>query len=264
MASAAATAAPAAATEAPAAAGGSSAATPRSPAGAGSAGKFSDCATISAASVPSNGKVALVTGITGQDGSYLAELLICKGYTVHGLIRRSSSFNVRSWRQRRGQLPACLSPPHPPHPPPSRPRAQTGRIEHLYQDKHSTQVRLFLEYGDLSDASNLCELLARIRPHELYNLAAQSHVKVSFEMSEYTANVDGLGTLRLLNAIRACGLERTCKFYQASTSELYGQVREVPQSETTPFYPRSPYAVAKQFAFWMCVNYRESYGSECC
>ena len=170
-----------------------------------------------------------MTGITGQDGSYLAELLLGKGYVVHGLIRRSSSFN-------------------------------TGRIEHLYVDRHTTKVRLFLEYGDLADSSNLCELLARIRPHELYNLAAQSHVKVSFEMSEYTANIDALGTLRLLNAIRTCGLEKSCKFYQASTSELFGLVREVPQSETTPFYPRSPYAVAKQYAYWQCVNYREAYG----
>lgn len=174
-------------------------------------------------------RVAFVTGITGQDGSYLAELLLSKGYVVHGLIRRSSSFN-------------------------------TGRIEHLYVDRHTTKVRLYLEYGDLSDSSNLCELLARIRPHELYNLAAQSHVKVSFEMSEYTANIDALGTLRLLNAIRTCGLEKHCKFYQASTSELYGKVQEVPQSETTPFYPRSPYAVAKQYAFWQCINYREAYG----
>ena len=174
-------------------------------------------------------RIAFVTGITGQDGSYLAELLLAKGYVVHGLIRRSSSFN-------------------------------TGRIEHLYVDRHTTKVRLFLEYGDLSDSSNLCELLARIRPHELYNLAAQSHVKVSFEMSEYTANIDALGTLRLLNAIRTCGLEKHTKFYQASTSELYGKVQEVPQSETTPFYPRSPYAVAKQYAFWQCINYREAYG----
>ena len=170
-----------------------------------------------------------MTGITGQDGSYLAELLLSKGYVVHGLIRRSSSFN-------------------------------TGRIEHLYVDRHTTKVRLFLEYGDLSDSSNLCELLARIRPHELYNLAAQSHVKVSFEMSEYTANIDALGTLRLLNAIHTVGLEKQCKFYQASTSELYGKVQEVPQSETTPFYPRSPYAVAKQYAYWQCINYREAYG----
>jgi len=170
-----------------------------------------------------------VTGITGQDGSYLAELLLSKGYVVHGLLRRSSSFN-------------------------------TGRIDHLYVDRHTTKVRLFLQYGDLSDSSNLCEILARIRPHELYNLAAQSHVKVSFEMSEYTANIDALGTLRLLNAIRTCGLEKHTKFYQASTSELFGKAQEIPQSETTPFYPRSPYAVAKQYAYWQCINYREAYG----
>lgn len=170
-----------------------------------------------------------MTGITGQDGSYLCEFLLGKGYVVHGLIRRSSSFN-------------------------------TGRIEHLYEDRHKARPRLFLEYGDLSDSSNLTELLARIKPDEVYNLAAQSHVKVSFEMSEYTSNVDALGTLRLLNAIRSVGLEKKTRFYQASTSELYGKVQETPQKETTPFYPRSPYAVAKQFAFWMCVNYREAYG----
>jgi GDPmannose 4,6-dehydratase len=152
-------------------------------------------------SVAPNGKVALLTGITGQDGSYLAELLLSKGYVVHGLIRRSSSFN-------------------------------TGRIEHMYRDKHSSAVRLFLEYGDLTDSGNLCELMARIKPHEVYNLGAQSHVKVSFELSEYTANVDALGTLRLLNAIRICGLEKTCRFYQASTSELFGKVQETPQKET--------------------------------
>ena len=201
--------------------------------------------------MPASGKVALVTGITGQDGSYLAELLLAKGYVVHGLIRRSSSFN-------------------------------TGRIEHMYKDKHSSSVRLFLEYGDLTDSGNLCELVARIKPHEIYNLGAQSHVKVSFELSEYTANVDALGTLRLLNAIRICGLEKTCRFYQASTSELFGLVQEVPQRETcvarmlssppsvagyplrpscrTPFYPRSPYAVAKQYAYWQVINYREAYG----
>lgn len=178
--------------------------------------------------IPANGKTALITGITGQDGSYLAELLLQKGYIVYGMIRRSSSFN-------------------------------TGRIEHLYRDKHSNTVRLFLVYGDLTDSSNLFEIIAQTKPDEIYNLAAQSHVKVSFEMSEYTANVDALGTLRLLNAIRACGLSSKCKFYQASTSELYGKVRETPQSETTPFYPRSPYAVAKQYAFWQVVNYREAY-----
>lgn len=183
--------------------------------------------------IPACGKVALLTGITGQDGSYLAEFLLEKGYVVHGLIRRSSSFN-------------------------------TGRIEHLYKDKHSKATRLFLEYGDLTDSSNLVELVSRIKPDEIYNLAAQSHVKVSFEMSEYTANVDALGTLRLLNAIRTCGLEKKCKFYQASTSELYGKVQETPQKETTPFYPRSPYAVAKQYAFWQCINYREAYGMFAC
>lgn len=191
--------------------------------------KYSDALEVDATVVAANGKVALITGITGQDGSYLTELLLSKGYVVHGIIRRSSSFN-------------------------------TGRIEHLYRDKHSSRVRLFLEYGDLTDSSNLCEIIARIKPHEIYNLGAQSHVKVSFEMSEYTANVDALGTLRLLNAIRTCGLEKSCKFYQASTSELYGKVRETPQTEDTPFYPRSPYAVAKQYAFWQCINYREAYG----
>jgi len=173
-------------------------------------------------------KVALVTGITGQDGSYLTEFLLEKGYEVHGIIRRSSSFN-------------------------------TGRIDSLYRDRHSSGVRLFLHYGDLSDASNLTSIVSKVKPCEVYNLAAQSHVKVSFEMAEYTADVDGLGTLRLLDAIRTAGLEKTCKFYQASTSELYGKVQEVPQSETTPFYPRSPYAVAKQFSYWMVVNYREAY-----
>jgi GDPmannose 4,6-dehydratase len=174
------------------------------------------------------GRVALITGITGQDGSYLAELLLSKGYVVHGLIRRSSSFN-------------------------------TGRVEHLYADRHELGSRLFLHYGDLSDSANLVHIIGQIKPREIYNLAAQSHVKVSFEMTEYTANIDGLGTLRLLDAIRTNGLEKSCRFYQASTSELYGMVRETPQRETTPFYPRSPYAVAKQFAFWMCVNYREAY-----
>lgn len=175
------------------------------------------------------GKVALITGITGQDGSYLAELLLSKGYVVHGIIRRSSSFN-------------------------------TGRINHIYKDRHMTGVQLFLHYGDLTDSTNLCQIVTSIRPVEIYNLGAQSHVKVSFDQSEYTANVDGIGCLRLLNAMRMAGLTETCKFYQASTSELYGKVREVPQSETTPFYPRSPYAVAKQYAFWICVNYREAYG----
>jgi GDPmannose 4,6-dehydratase len=168
-------------------------------------------------------KVALVTGITGQDGSYLAEFLLNRNYIVHGVIRRSSSFN-------------------------------TGRIEHLFQGRNSLSEssytfaeRFFLHYGDLADSSNLNHLIATIRPDEIYNLAAQSHVQVSFELSEYTADVDGLGTLRLLNAIRSCGLTKTCRLYQASTSELFGKVREVPQTELTPFYPRSPYAVAKQF-----------------
>lgn len=180
-------------------------------------------------------RVALVTGITGQDGSYLAEFLLNKGYIVHGVIRRSSSFN-------------------------------TGRIEHLFQGRSKPEdsaftfaERFFLHYGDLADSSNLNQLVSTIRPDEVYNLAAQSHVQVSFELSEYTADVDGLGALRLLNAIRSCGLAKTCRFYQASTSELYGKVREVPQTELTPFYPRSPYAVAKQFAYWILVNYREAY-----
>jgi len=176
-----------------------------------------------------NTKVALVTGITGQDGSYLTELLLEKGYTVHGIIRRSSSFN-------------------------------TGRIDHIYKDRHETGVKLFLHYGDLCDATNLITIISQVRPTEIYNLGAMSHVKVSFDMPEYTADCDGVGVLRMLDAIRACGMEKTVKFYQASTSELYGKVREIPQSETTPFYPRSPYAVAKQYAFWILVNYREAYG----
>jgi len=173
--------------------------------------------------------VALITGITGQDGSYLTEFLLAKGYEVHGIIRRSSSFN-------------------------------TGRIEHLYQDIHSGSAKMILHYGDLTDSSNLVSIVSKVRPTEIYNLGAQSHVKVSFDMAEYTADVDGIGTLRLLDAIRSCGLSEQVRFYQASTSELYGKVREVPQSETTPFYPRSPYAVAKQFAYWIVVNYREAYG----
>ena len=173
-------------------------------------------------------KVALVTGITGQDGSYLTEFLLEKGYVVHGIIRRSSSFN-------------------------------TGRIEHIYKDMHADDVRLFLHYGDLTDSSNLFHIISEVKPDEIYNLGAMSHVKVSFEMSEYTAEADGIGTLRLLNAVRSAGLEKSCRLYQASTSELYGLVQETPQRETTPFYPRSPYAVAKQFAYWMCINYRESY-----
>ena len=174
-------------------------------------------------------KVALITGVTGQDGAYLAELLLQKGYVVHGLRRRSSSFN-------------------------------SGRIEHLYRDLHSEDVRFFLHYGDLNDATNLIRLVQQIQPDELYNLAAQSHVYVSFETPEYTANADGLGTLRLLEAIRILGLEKKTRFYQASTSELYGKVAETPQRETTPFYPRSPYGVAKLYAYWITVNYREAYG----
>eukprot|EP01098_Paradermamoeba_levis_P007951 TRINITY_DN330_c0_g1_i4.p1 TRINITY_DN330_c0_g1~~TRINITY_DN330_c0_g1_i4.p1 ORF type:complete len:384 (+),score=114.96 TRINITY_DN330_c0_g1_i4:126-1277(+) len=175
------------------------------------------------------GKVALITGITGQDGSYLTEFLLDKGYIVHGIIRRSSSFN-------------------------------TGRIEHLYKDSHYRGVRLFLHYGDLTDSTNLASIITRVQPTEIYNLGAQSHVKVSFEMSEYTAEVDGVGTLRLLDAIRSAGLGQKVRFYQASTSELYGKIQEKPQTEKTPFYPRSPYAVAKQFAYWCVVNYREAYG----
>ena len=172
-------------------------------------------------------KKALITGITGQDGSYLSELLLDKGYEVHGIIRRSSSFN-------------------------------TGRIDHLYNDSQSRE-RLHLHYGDVVDASNLNRLLEKIAPDEIYNLAAQSHVKVSFEVPDYTAQVDGLGTLRFLDAIREVNLERETKFYQASTSELYGKVQAIPQDEKTPFYPRSPYAVAKMYAFWIIVNYREAY-----
>jgi GDPmannose 4,6-dehydratase len=174
-------------------------------------------------------KVALITGVTGQDGAYLAELLLKKGYTVHGVKRRSSSFN-------------------------------TGRIDHLYQDFHNTGVRFFLHYGDLTDATNLIRLVQEVQPDELYNLAAQSHVQVSFETPEYTANADAMGTLRLLEAIRILGLGEKTKFYQASTSELYGKVQETPQKETTPFYPRSPYGVAKLYAYWITVNYREAYG----
>eukprot|EP00035_Acanthoeca_spectabilis_P019889 m.430093 g.430093 ORF g.430093 m.430093 type:complete len:372 (-) comp17114_c0_seq1:39-1154(-) len=180
-----------------------------------------------------DGKVALITGITGQDGSYLAEYLIELGYTVHGIIRRSSSFN-------------------------------TGRIAHLFEDKAThAQKKMQLHYGDLADSTCLVKLMFKIRPTEVYNLAAMSHVKVSFDMAEYTGDIDGLGTLRLLDAIRTVGLEKTCRFYQASTSELYGKVQEVPQKETTPFYPRSPYGVAKLYAYWIVVNYRESYGMHC-
>lgn len=173
--------------------------------------------------------VALITGVTGQDGAYLSELLLSKGYEVHGIKRRSSSFN-------------------------------TGRIEGIYQDPHIDGVQFHLHYGDLTDSTNLIRLIQQIRPSEIYNLAAQSHVAVSFETPEYTANADGIGTLRLLEAIRILGMEKTCRFYQASTSELYGLVQEVPQRETTPFYPRSPYAVAKLYAYWIVVNYREAYG----
>jgi GDPmannose 4,6-dehydratase len=172
-------------------------------------------------------KKALITGITGQDGSYLAELLLDKGYEVHGIVRRSSSFN-------------------------------TDRIDHLYKDRHETGVKMFLHYGDLADSSNLNRLIEKVHPSEIYNLGAQSHVQVSFEVPEYTADVDALGTLRLLDGIRETGVN--CRFYQASTSELYGMVQEVPQTETTPFYPRSPYAVAKQYGFWIVKNYREAYG----
>jgi len=174
-------------------------------------------------------KLALITGITGQDGSYLTELLLEKGYEVHGIIRRSSSFN-------------------------------TKRIDHLYKDRHEKEVNLFLHYGDLTDASNLIKLIQEIQPDEIYNLAAQSHVKVSFETPEYTANADGIGTLRLLEAIKFLGFQKKTKFYQASTSELFGKVQEIPQKETTPFYPRSPYAVAKLYAYWITINYREAYG----
>ncbi|MEK0444979.1 MAG: GDP-mannose 4,6-dehydratase [Verrucomicrobiota bacterium] len=174
-------------------------------------------------------KTALITGITGQDGSYLAEQLLEKGYTVHGMIRRSSSFN-------------------------------TGRIDHLYNDPSIHGSRLFLHHGDLTDSSNLNRILERTQPDEIYNLAAQSHVKVSFEVPEYTSEVDGVGTLRFLDAIKEIGLKDKTRFYQASTSELYGKVQAVPQDETTPFYPRSPYAVAKIYAYWMVVNYREAYG----
>lgn len=176
-------------------------------------------------------KSALITGITGQDGSYLAELLLAKGYDVHGIIRRSSSFN-------------------------------TQRLDHIYQDPHVPDQQLFLHYGDLTDSSNLSRLVENIAPDEIYNLGAQSHVKVSFEVPEYTAEVDGLGTLRLLDAIKETGVD--CRFYQASTSELYGKVQETPQSETTPFYPRSPYAAAKLFAYWLVINYREAYGLYAC
>lgn len=178
-------------------------------------------------------KIALITGITGQDGAYLAELLLSKGYIVHGIKRRSSSFN-------------------------------TDRIDHLYQDPHVSHRNFILHYGDLTDATNLIRIIQQVQPDEIYNLAAQSHVAVSFETPEYTANADGLGTLRILEAIRILGLEKKTRFYQASTSELYGLVQETPQKETTPFYPRSPYAVAKLYAYWITVNYREAYGIYAC
>ena len=178
-------------------------------------------------------KKALITGITGQDGAYLAEFLLKKGYEVHGVKRRSSSFN-------------------------------TDRIDHLYHDPHEAGVKLYLHYGDLSDSTNLIRLVQEVQPDEIYNLGAQSHVKVSFDTPEYTANADGIGVLRILEAIRLLGLTKKTRIYQASTSELYGLVQEVPQSETTPFYPRSPYAVAKMYGYWIIVNYREAYGMYAC
>ena len=178
-------------------------------------------------------KKALITGITGQDGAYLAELLLQKGYEVHGIKRRSSSFN-------------------------------TDRIDHLYQDPHERNVRMTLHYGDLTDATNLIRIVQQVRPDEIYNLAAQSHVAVSFETPEYTANADAIGALRLLEAIRILGMEKTTRYYQASTSEMFGKVAETPQRETTPFYPRSPYGVAKVYAYWITVNYREAYGMYAC
>jgi GDPmannose 4,6-dehydratase len=178
-------------------------------------------------------KTALITGITGQDGAYLAELLLEKGYNVHGIKRRSSLMN-------------------------------TSRIDHLYQDRHENNVRFTLHYGDLTDSTNLIRIIQETQPDEIYNLAAMSHVKVSFDMPEYTANADGIGTLRLMEALRILGMEKKTRIYQASTSELYGLVQEVPQKETTPFYPRSPYAVAKLYAYWIVVNYREAYGMYAC
>ncbi len=178
-------------------------------------------------------KKALITGITGQDGSYLAEFLLNKGYVVHGIKRRSSSFN-------------------------------TYRVDHLYQDPHEKDVRFFMHYGDLTDATNIIRIIQDVEPDEIYNLGAQSHVQVSFETPEYTAQSDALGTLRILEALRILGMERNARFYQASTSELYGNVREIPQDENTPFYPRSPYGVAKLYAYWITVNYREAYGMFAC
>jgi len=174
-------------------------------------------------------RVALITGVTGQDGALLAELLLGKGYVVHGVKRRSSSFN-------------------------------TGRIDHLYEDRHASDRKFVLHHGDLTDATNLIRIVQETQPDEIYNLAAQSHVQVSFETPEYTANADALGTLRLLESLRILGLEKRTRFYQASTSELYGKVQAVPQTESTPFYPRSPYAVAKLYGYWVTVNYREAYG----
>jgi GDPmannose 4,6-dehydratase len=178
-------------------------------------------------------KTALITGITGQDGAYLAEFLLSKGYSVHGIKRRASSFN-------------------------------TDRIDHLYQDPHDSDVRLRLHYGDLTDSTNLIRIIQEVKPDEIYNLAAQSHVAVSFETPEYTANSDAIGTLRVLEAIRILGLEKKTRFYQASTSEMFGKVQEIPQKETTPFYPRSPYGAAKVYAYWITVNYREAYGMFAC
>lgn len=178
-------------------------------------------------------KIALITGITGQDGSYLAEFLLKKGYIVHGIKRRASSFN-------------------------------TARIDHIFQDPHVENKKLFLHYGDLTDSSNLIRIIKQVKPDEIYNLAAQSHVAVSFDSPEYTADTDALGPLRILEAIRLLGLEKKCRFYQASTSELYGKIKESPQNENTPFYPRSPYAVAKLYAYWICLNYREAYGIYAC
>ena len=178
-------------------------------------------------------KKALITGVTGQDGAYLAEFLLARGYEVHGIKRRASLFN-------------------------------TDRIDHLYQDPHEKELRFILHYGDLTDATNLIRIIQEVQPDEIYNLAAQSHVAVSFETPEYTANSDALGTLRLLEAIRILRLGKKTRFYQASTSEMFGKVQEIPQKETTPFYPRSPYGAAKVYAYWICVNYREAYGMFAC
>src|ERR1700760_1922471 len=192
---------------------------------------FSDHASIGdqMTNQDSKRRVALITGVTGQDGAYLAEYLLCLGYTLHGVKRRSSSFN-------------------------------TARVDHLYEDPHAGNVPFLMHYGDMTDSTNLIRLMQQIRPTEIYNLAAQSHVAVSFESPEYTANADGIGVLRLLEAVRILGMEKETRFYQASTSELYGMVQEVPQKETTPFYPRSPYAAAKLYGYWITVNYREAYG----